>query len=414
MTFNIFAKPDIDERFEEIRSSIRNEIENETENYILNVSEQGYVDHLVAKHAIDNISFLPNELTASTYETDVPSNMHPYGYNVISGKNYRRQTIRFHLPFEGDSEFLRYIPRSRILWSTPVHLDGKAVSFDLINWENNAEALRNEANNIVSKIIQQGTNVSAEIAQFNNSLPQIIREMLIARKNKFLKEHQFMANLGIPIRKRLDSPSTFSIPSPGIRKPILIRKPEVLSKQFQPEPTLDDSNYQAILKIISDVGTQFERMPSTYKDKSEEDIRDHFLLFLEPNFEGSATGETFNKAGKTDILLRHESKNVFIAECKFWRGAKAYLSTLTQLIGYLTWRDSKAAIMLFVDNKDLSSVLSQIEPTSSRHKNYLGFNGKTNDLWFNFRFHINDDPNREISIAVLVFHFPTSSSHFSG
>ena len=74
-------------------------------------------------------------------------------------------------------------------------------------------------------------------------------------------------------------------------------------------------------------------------------FRDHLLLYLEPRYEGSATGETFNSTGKTDILIRHENSNAFIAECKFWTGQKGYLETITQLLGYLTWRDSKAAVV---------------------------------------------------------------------
>jgi hypothetical protein len=60
-------------------------------------------------------------------------------------------------------------------------------------------------------------------------------------------------------------------------------------------------------------------------------------------FKGQATGETFNFQGKTDILIRVEGKNVFIAECKFWKGEKALLATLDQLLSYLSWRDTKAA-----------------------------------------------------------------------
>ena len=147
-------------------------------------------------------------------------------------------------------------------------------------------------------------------------------------------------------------------------------------------------------------------MPSTYRDKSEEDIRDHFLLFLEPNFEGSATGETFNKSGKTDILLRHEGKNIFIAECKFWRGKSSFLSTIDQLLGYLTWRDSKAAIILFVENKEFSSVLTTIKETTPNHPNYLREVGNTEETWFNLILHLEGDREREVKLAILVFHFP--------
>lgn len=38
-----------------------------------------------------------------------------------------------------------------------------------------------------------------------------------------------------------------------------------------------------------------------------------------------AQGETFNKSGKTDILISEESRSAFIAECKIWRGQKKFL-----------------------------------------------------------------------------------------
>lgn len=94
-------------------------------------------------------------------------------------------------------------------------------------------------------------------------------------------------------------------------------------------------------------------MPSIYKDKGEEDLRDHIIMTLDPNFEyGSVTGETFNKTGKTDIQLRHDSSVVFIAECKFWTGEKGFLRTIDQLLNYLTWRDTKTSVIMFVRQKD--------------------------------------------------------------
>ncbi len=72
----------------------------------------------------------------------------------------------------------------------------------------------------------------------------------------------------------------------------------------EPELGLDEFIYQQILKITFDVGKQFERLPCTYAGKEEEHLRDYFLLILEPNFEGSATDETFNKTEAQRILRR--------------------------------------------------------------------------------------------------------------
>ena len=189
-------------------------------------------------------------------------------------------------------------------------------------------------------------------------------------------------------------------------------RPIVSEKGYKPEPTLDASNYQRILDIIQDVGLNFEKYPSTYSGKKEEDLRDHILLFLQPNFENvSATGETFNKKGKTDILLRHESSNVFIGECKIWKGEKQIHSTIDQLLGYSTWRDTKAAIIFFVPNKNIISVLETVENKTSEHPNFLGVQQKSAENWFNFRFHLNGDKNREIKVAIMLFHIPTENKN---
>jgi hypothetical protein len=82
----------------------------------------------------------------------------------------------------------------------------------------------------------------------------------------------------------------------------------------------------------------------------EEDIRNFFLAALNTYFEGQATGETFRKSGKTDILISEKNRAAFVAECKLWRGEQYLLEGLDQLLAYATWRDSKCAILLFNKN----------------------------------------------------------------
>lgn len=85
---------------------------------------------------------------------------------------------------------------------------------------------------------------------------------------------------------------------------------------------------------------------------------------------------------------------------------KGYLETITQLLSYLTWRDSKAAVVMFVPNKELSMVLETIKNSTSEHPNHLGFVKEIDEGWYQFRFHINGDLNREVHVAVQAFHLP--------
>ena len=106
-----------------------------------------------------------------------------------------------------------------------------------------------------------------------------------------------------------------------------------------------------------------ERSPKAFDGLDEEGIRSHFLVQLNGHYEGQATGETFNYQGKTDILIRSGDRNIFIAECKFWGGPQMLTQTIDQLLGYLSWRDFKTAILLFNRNRDFSKVLDSIPET---------------------------------------------------
>jgi hypothetical protein len=163
--------------------------------------------------------------------------------------------------------------------------------------------------------------------------------------------------------------------------------------------------YEHTLSIIQNVGVAMERHPRTYNDKDEESLRDHFITVLSTHY-GSATGETFNKRGKTDILVRHENENVLIAECKFWSGISGFHKTIDQLLGYLTWRDVKAAVISFVRNKELTAVHETIEKETPSHSCFLKYKGKKKDGWFSFEFRLPGDAGHRIELTVLVFHLP--------
>ena len=129
-------------------------------------------------------------------------------------------------------------------------------------------------------------------------------------------------------------------------------------------------------------------------------------MWVNGQFEGQATGETFNAAGKTDILLRIEGRNAFIGECKFWKGRKVYRETIDQLLGYSSWRDTKTAILVFNKNKDTSNVLDEIKAASEEHQYYKRTLNWKHQSGFRFVMHHPADTNRELTMTVLVFDIP--------
>ncbi|MBJ9675434.1 hypothetical protein [Burkholderia gladioli] len=176
----------------------------------------------------------------------------------------------------------------------------------------------------------------------------------------------------------------------------------------QNQIVIHTTTYEKILECVNLIGKMFERLPSTYANKEEEHLRDHILVTLGASVVGSTTGETFNKRGKTDILVRSTtgSNNEFVGECKFWGGEVAYLATIDQLLNYLGWRDTKAAVILFVPNKGFSAVLNTIQNCTPRHPKFVRFVSTQDESWLNYEFKLQDDPDRVIQVAIMAYHMP--------
>lgn len=179
----------------------------------------------------------------------------------------------------------------------------------------------------------------------------------------------------------------------------------VFVNRSAPEPSLENSRFRKILNIINETMVAMERHPRVYKGRSEEDLRDQLLTVFASHYP-NATGETFNKKGKTDILIRHEGANIFVGECKFWKGLKSFHKTVDQILGYLTWRDSKAAIICFVKKKELNPVLEQISTGTPEHSCFVRMESKKSESWTQFEFRLKSDPTRNVHLVVLCFHFP--------
>jgi hypothetical protein len=171
---------------------------------------------------------------------------------------------------------------------------------------------------------------------------------------------------------------------------------------------LSKSDYEEILDIMKNMTRVMELSPHAFQEMDEEALRSHFLVQLNGAYEGDATGETFNFQGKTDILIRKDGKNVFVAECKFWKGEIAFLDTIDQLVKtYLSWRDTKTAVVVFNRNAGFSAVLAKIAGITPKHPQFKRDLGKSDESTFRYVFAQPNDANREIVLTVMAFDIPT-------
>lgn len=397
----IFHEAELGELLEGQRMALQREVLAEDSNRLLNANETAYTEYLIGRYRIEPLAFDWDGVYMTEREEIIParrSRADAFGHT----RDSLRQVITYHISFRGDKELLRRKPLGIELIVPEVRVEPQTVALDIVNWDDNLDQIKHDAHMYIDAIKSPASRLADEVEGFNAGLEEFARKCVQGRKAVLLKQASIVAALGVPVRKAGQVPATFAVPV-APRK--LIIKPSAPSTGYIPHPTLDDSVYQEMLRIVHEAGVEMERHPSIYGGKDEEALRDYFIMALSPHFE-SATGETFNKTGKTDILIRHEKCNVFVAECKFWKGMAAFNETIEQLMGYLTWRDSKAAVICFVRNKELQPVLQQIESETPKHPCFVKYNGTKVESWFSYEFHLKDDQTRGVQVAVLCFHFP--------
>ena len=114
---------------------------------------------------------------------------------------------------------------------------------------------------------------------------------------------------------------------------------------------MSQKNYDDIVESISYTATYMENHLGTFSKMEEEHIRDHILSMMNGILAIRGTVETFNGKGKTDILFTYKEDNIFIADCKIWRGRKEFKEAVGQLERYLGWNDAKTALIVFYRDK---------------------------------------------------------------
>ena len=403
----LFCTYDLSQSLRGTQEKMREEIINFDANRLLNTAPVDLATYFVQKYAV-----VPVRLRRDDWYAEPPKEVHvDVRYDQM---RWIRDTSRpalvpgerteVRVPFEGESE-LFYLQPNTMSSSPPRAVVEKTEL--VLRYDTPSDSPRD-----VRPLIDQTLN---QIEQYlgwqksmidghNNGLLQVAGQAIEERRARLLAQSQRASSLGIPVRRREDAPKTYVIPT--ARRKAAPTLPPATSAQFEPEPTWAIDQYEHALKIVQNMTHVMERSPEAFRSMDEEALRQNFLMQLNGQFEGKATGETFNMGGKTDILLREGDRNVFIAECKIWKGPKGFNEAINQLLGYTTWRDSKTAILVFNRGTDTSIVLSGVDATVRAHANFKRPVDWPHESGFRYVLHSKGDTNRELILTVLVFHVP--------
>ena len=391
-TMSMFGSQSIYELFSEIDEKLINQIKDD---YNSQVDREEFKNYLVSEYEMEEL--IAEKAKITRIETEIE----------IRGKPGIKITVL--IPFTGPDYYFSYRP-SRYTTLPGLNCyrrpgDLETIRFDQI-FELDNQRISDNLNMAINLVLGNINDFNLSIQGFNKNLRNKI-ESLINQRDAILSKFDEVSNrITIPLEKRGDAPPVIPIK----RKKIRITKPQAKEQPVHPYSTLAIKDYEEILEICSYMGIAMERNPETFETLNEEQIRNFFLVILNAFFKGEATGETFNRSGKTDILIRHENNNALIVECKIWKGKQIIEDSINQLFQYITWRDTKTGIFIFYKRrkKSLTNVIEEIDKEVKNHANFddifcFSNNKLKEENILGYKFLHPSDTERKIYLGLMIF-----------
>lgn len=380
-------------------------------NRLLNTSVDDLTSHFEQKFQIEIPTLLTDEIIVDQREAkiDISQDQNRMIRDRSKPVHITGTEIEVEIPFTGEAEAFKIQPTAYTMSPPRAEVRGNVLALRIVGTNLNADGVRSDIDRTVNEIQNHLSTLRGNVAGLKTQLQNQVRSTIESRRQKLLADRNLVGGLGFKMKERPGTQQTFA--APEVRKKIAPTLPAASSAPYKPEPTLSNADYEHILGVLQNMVEVMERSPSAFVTMDEESIRSHFLVQLNGHYEGQATGETFNYQGKTDILVRSEGKNIFIAECKFWSGPKMLTDTIDQLLGYTSWRDTKVAVIVFNRNKDFSRVLAAIPETAKNHANFKRELAGSTETVFRYCFAHKDDKNRELFLTILAFDVPQAAAH---
>lgn len=396
--------------FRNLIEGVTQEIKSLENEYILKASQIELDDYFV-----DKVSIKPLILNTEQYYIDNKTGTkidvsHDFDRAGFPGERAIIQGTRLDIaiPFEGDPILWGIRPSAFSLSGYPeieVRDDSIILSINFPDDSADPERLKSEIDRYIKSLATAVQNLNRDVENHNRSAAQTIKSTIQRKRQLAESAIGAVVALGIPMKRR-DKPLTFTVPTKRRESPAKLLN--VPTEAYKPEPVLEEKEYQHILEVIRSMSMVIERNPNAFTSLYEEAIRTHFLIQLNGHYEGSSTGETFNASGKTDILIRVKNKNIFIAECKFWKGQKAFNEAVDQLLSYLSWRDTKCALLIFNKTKDSIAIRQKMHDVMEErpeHRRTVSYDPNDDAKYI---FVKESDPGREIIITTQLYDIPVS------
>jgi hypothetical protein len=162
---------------------------------------------------------------------------------------------------------------------------------------------------------------------------------------------------------------------------------------------------EEVVAVLRHAALQLERTPGAVATAGEEGLRDILLVALNGSLKGQAFGEAFNKRGKTDILVRSDGRNVYLAECKTYPGPAGVSKAVEQLLGYTGWRERHVGLIVFIRRVAMSTAIRSTRKALEDSDGLLSLK-TVGEMAATMRHP--EDPELELSMSVILVNLPAA------
>ncbi|MEU1736082.1 hypothetical protein [Streptosporangium sp. NPDC020145] len=360
-------------------------------------SAESVIDRLIDEYRVVPVEFDFNSITRTPITEKVIRWQDGFSAGELPG-----QALSVIVPYVGDPELLRRRATTYRMSAPRATIREDAMVFWVSGQRLTSENVMAQIDAMRKEMTDRTSWANGDVQGWEPQLKSAIAKAVRRRKEALDHAAELSAVLDIPLAP---APESQQVHVPVRRKRVRIEPAP--PSPGNDDPRLAEDMYQDVIRTISGMSRAAERLPQTARRLGEEGFRDLLLFVLNANYEGAARGEVFNCIGKTDILLGWKDRNVFIGECKMWGGQKRLTEAVDQLLGYTAWRDTKAALIVFIQTERPAEIIEKADAAIRGHP--LFRSAARNDdpeVRRDYLMTSKHDPQRYIKMAFLPVVIP--------
>jgi hypothetical protein len=236
-------------------------------NRLLNTNLDALVDYFVEKYRVEVPELDEAGMQADQHEAqrDVSGDPNRMAFILRSGPVYVTGTeVTVEIPFSGDASLLAVRPNTYSASFPHGEVRGNLLVFRIWTEKSQPAEIRAQIDAWLAEVKRYLQWHRESFHSFNQSLAGLARTAITQRRDKLLASQSLVAGLGIPLKRRPDSITTYT--APEVKRKLAPKLPPASPGTFKPEPVLEEGEYQHILSVIGDMAKVMERSPKVFHD----------------------------------------------------------------------------------------------------------------------------------------------------